>query len=435
VKFDLENNNADALIAKVMQQFAFKHQYQVAKYFGVTAQTLSGWVKTGSVPDKYLMKFQLDVQVLQKDSNTTEKIDNLRQVEVNSLKHSKYETQSNEFSFTIFFANHIRTLIILPFIASILSLILVFFIFKPIYTSSAKILPIGDSGSSFSEMAGMASQLGLSMPMNFGNEIPWDEMFPEIIKSENLIQGILNEKFSSNKYGEMESLFSIIKQEYNIKNKSAIFLEKMLIYEFNEMIKVSKSRLSPIVTIELDFFEPQIAADILRKIIDLAGKTQVKIKLKQISQKRQFIEERISEVTKALKNAEIKLKEFKESNRRVEKSPSLKLEESRLEREVSLQTTLYMTLKSQFENVKIEEVEEAAMIEVIDGPIVPFKVTRPKKISSIIFTFIFTFISLFFFLYLKDYNLSGIKKHTSDRIEARSKLFKNIKSLIPFIQK
>jgi uncharacterized protein involved in exopolysaccharide biosynthesis len=281
----------------------------------------------------------------------------------------------------------------------------------------------------------MASQLGLSMPMNFGNEIPWDEMFPEIIKSENLVQSILNENFSSNKYGNSQSLFSIIKREYNIKNKSEIFLEKMLIHEFNGMLEVSKSRLSPIVTIELDFFEPQVAADILRKVIEFAGKTQVRIKLKQISEKRHFIEERIYEVTKALKTAEIKLKDFKESNRRVERSPSLKLEESRLEREVSLQTTLYMTLKSQFENVKIEEVEEAAMIEVIDGPIVPFKVTSPKKALSVIFTFIFTFFSLFFFLYLKDYNLSGSKKHSLNRIESRNKLFKNIKSLIPFIQK
>jgi len=209
----------------------------------------------------------------------------------------------------------------------------------------------------------------------------------------------------------------------------------MLIHEFNGMLEVSKSRLSPIVTIELDFFEPQVAADILRKVIEFAGKTQVRIKLKQISEKRHFIEERIYEVTKALKTAEIKLKDFKESNRRVERSPSLKLEESRLEREVSLQTTLYMTLKSQFENVKIEEVEEAAMIEVIDGPIVPFKVTSPKKALSVIFTFIFTFFSLFFFLYLKDYNLSGSKKHSLNRIESRNKLFKNIKSLIPFIQK
>ena len=201
------------------------------------------------------------------------------------------------------------------------------------------------------------------------------------------------------------------------------------------MIKVSKSRLSPIITIELEFFEPQIAADILNKIIEFAGMTQVKIKLKQISEKREFIEERISEVMGALKIAEIKLKKFKESNRRVERSPSLKLQESRLEREVSLQTTLYMSLKSQFENVKIEEVEEAAMIEVIDGPIVPFKITRPKKASTVIFTFIFSFSSLFFIFYLKDYSISSSNKNSFERKEAKNKLFNNIKSLIPFMNK
>ena len=427
--------NTDSLIAKVMNQFGFRHQYQVAQYFGVTAQTLSGWVKSGIVPEKYIMKFQLDLQDSQKENKSLEQIENNNQNEIQNYKHSKSEAQLNEFSFTIFFANHIQTLIILPFVTSVLSLFIVLFIVRPVYTSTAKVLPIADSGSSFSEMAGMASQLGLSMPMNFGNEIPWDEMFPEIIKSENLGQSILKEKFSTNKYGEAQTLSSIIEKEYKLKNKSIIFLEKMIIHEFNEMIKVSKSRLSPIVTIELDFFEPQVAANILKKVIEVAGKTQVKIKLKQISEKRQFIEERISEVTRALKNAEINLKEFNESNRRVESSPSLKLEESRLEREVSLQTTLYMTLKSQFENVKIEEVEEAAMIEVIDGPIVPFKVTSPKKVSSVIFTFILAFLSLFFFFYLKDYSLSSSKKYTSERIEARRKLFKNIKSLIPFIQK
>ena len=431
----LVKENIDSLIAKVMNQFGFRHQYQVAQYFGVTAQTLSGWVKSGIVPEKYIMKFQLDLQDSQKENKSLEQIENINQNEIQNYKHSKSESQLNEFSFTIFFANHIQTLIILPFVTSVLSLFIVLFIVRPVYTSTAKVLPIADSGSSFSEMAGMASQLGLSMPMNFGNEIPWDEMFPEIIKSENLVQSILNEKFSSKKYGIKQSLSTIIQQEYKLNNKSIIFLEKMIVHEFNEMIKVSKSRLSPIVTIELDFFEPRVAADILKKIIEVAGKTQVKIKLKQISEKRQFIEERISEVMSALKNAEIDLKNFKESNRRVDKSPSLKLEESRLEREVSLQSTLYMTLKSQFENVKIEEVEEAAMIEVIDGPIVPFRVTSPKKAFTVIFTFIFTFVSLFFLFYLKDYSLSGSNKNSPEQKEAKSRLLKNIKSLIPFIQK
>jgi uncharacterized protein involved in exopolysaccharide biosynthesis len=432
VNFILQNNNSETLIAKVMNHFGFKHQYQVAEYFGVTAQTLSGWVKAGVVPEKYIMKFQLDAQDIPKENNVKELKKDVNQGEG---QNSEPLTNSNEFSFTLFFANNIRPLIILPFILSFLSLLSVLLIIRPVFTSSAKVLPIGDSGNSLSEMAGMASQLGLSMPMNIGNKIPWDEMFPEIIKSENLVKSVLNEKFISNKYGNNQLLSSIIEKEYKLKNKSSIFLEKMIIYEFNKMIKVSKSRLSPIITIELEFFEPQIAADILNKIIEFAGMTQVKIKLKQISEKREFIEERISEVMGALKIAEIKLKKFKESNRRVERSPSLKLQESRLEREVSLQTTLYMSLKSQFENVKIEEVEESAMIEVIDGPIVPFKITRPKKALSVIFTFIFSFLSLFFIFYLKDYSISGSNKNSFERKEAKNKLSNNIKSLIPFKNK
>ncbi|MDB9722672.1 hypothetical protein OAA83_01925 [Candidatus Marinimicrobia bacterium] len=429
-----DKNNIDSLIAKVMSQFGYRHQYQVAEYFGVTAQTLSGWVKSGIVPEKYVMKFQLDIQEFQKENNY-----NSQAYDSNQLEHENREIKAraylNEFSFTIFFANHIRQLVIIPLALSILSLLIVLFIIRPVYTSTAKILPIGNSSRSFSDMAGVASQLGLSMPMNFGNEIPWDEMFPEIIKSENLVQSVLNINFSSNKFGKDQRLFSIIEREYKIKNESNIFLEKMVIHEFSQMINVSKSRLSPIVTIKLDFFEEQLAAEILREIINIAGKTQVKIKLKQISEKRQFIEERISEVMKALKNAEIDLKIFKESNRRVEKSPSLKLEESRLEREVSLQTSLYMTLKGQFENVKIEEVEESAMIEVIDGPIVPFRLTRPKKVSVVTFTFIFTFISLFFLYYLKDYSAAGSKKKSIEQKEAKTRLFKNLKSLIPFMKK
>jgi uncharacterized protein involved in exopolysaccharide biosynthesis len=432
VNFIIENKNSETLIAKVMNHFGFKHQYQVAEYFGVTAQTLSGWVKAGAVPEKYIMKFQLDVQDIPKENIFRESKNDTNQ---GGNKHLELRTNINEFSFTLFFANHIRPLIIIPFILSLLSLLSVLLIIRPVFTSSAKVLPIGDSGNSLSDMAGMASQLGLSMPMNIGNEIPWDEMFPEIIKSENLVKSVLNENFFSNKYGNNQLLSTIIEKEYKLKNKSLIFLEKMIIHEFNEMITVSKSRLSPIVTVELEFFEPQVAADILNKIIEFASITQVKIKLKQISEKRKFIEERIVEVKEALKNAEMKLKEFKESNRRVERSPSLKLQESRLEREVSLQTTLYMSLKSQFENVKIEEVEEAAMIEVIDGPIVPFRITRPKKASTVIFTFIFSFSSLFFIFYLKDYSISSSNKNSFERKEAKNKLFNNIKSLIPFMNK
>jgi len=346
-----------------------------------------------------------------------------------------HAANENNFSFTVLFANHIKPLILVSLLSGLLTCIAVFFIVRPVYTSTAKVLPIGEKGNSFSDMAGMATQLGLSLPMNMGNEIPWDEMFPEIVKSENLKENILTQQFNSDKYGIDQSLNTIIENEYKLSDEPNHIRNKMILDKLNELINVSKSRLSPIVTINVDFFEPQLAGDILSAVIQESGKALIKLKSKQISEKRKFIEERISEVFESLKMSEVALKDFQESNRKPDRSPALKLEESRLEREVTLHNSLYVTLKSQFENVKIEEVEESAMIQVVDGPIVPFRLTKPKRFLSIVFAMAITFFGLFFIFYLKDFTISGKEKESEVRREARNRLKNQMRWFVPFISR
>lgn len=424
---DYNKEKAETIIAKVMNEFQFRHQYEVAEYFGVTAQTLSGWVKTGIIPDKYILKFQLDIQ------NTPPR---KGKIEQNNFEMANdHAANENNFSFTVLFANHIKPLILVSLLSGLLTCIVVFFIVRPVYTSTAKVLPIGEKGNSFSDMAGMATQLGLSLPMNMGNEIPWDEMFPEIVKSENLKENILTQQFNSDKYGIDQSLNTIIENEYKLSDEPNHIRNKMSLDKLNELINVSKSRLSPIVTINVDFFEPQLAGDILSAVIQESGKALIKLKSKQISEKRKFIEERISEVFESLKMSEVALKDFQESNRKPDRSPALKLEESRLEREVTLHNSLYVTLKSQFENVKIEEVEESAMIQVVDGPIVPFRLTKPKRFLSIVFAMAITFFGLFFIFYLKDFTISGREKESEVRREARNRLKNQIRWFVPFIRR
>ena len=53
--------SAEEIILKVMQHFGFRHQYQVAEYFSVTAQTLSGWIKSNTIPPKHLVKYQQEI--------------------------------------------------------------------------------------------------------------------------------------------------------------------------------------------------------------------------------------------------------------------------------------------------------------------------------------------------------------------------------------
>jgi len=241
--------------------------------------------------------------------------------------------------------------------------------------------------------------------------------------------------FHTSKYGAEIPLIDIMRNNLKIRNYDEERQKKMVLERLGEIITVSKSRLSPIVTLEVEGFEPQFAADLAKAVIDESGRIQRELKSKQVSQKRKFIEDRIVEVKAALENAELKLKDFREANRRLNKSPSLQLDEGRLIREVNLQNSLYITLKSEYENAKIEEVEESAMLQVIDGPLVPYKISHPHRFLSLFLAFFFSVAFAVFIVYTREVLIIEASSEMDVSQKAKQQLKQNIKSLFTFKRK
>jgi hypothetical protein len=61
------------------------------------------------------------------------------------------------------------------------------------------------------------------------------------------------------------------------------------------------------------------------------------------------------------------LKVFNQQNRQIS-SPALQLDHERLERDVEIQKEIYLTLKQQLELAKIEAVQQASMLQILDKP-------------------------------------------------------------------
>ena len=76
---------------------------------------------------------------------------------------------------------------------------------------------------------------------------------------------------------------------------------------------------------------------------------------------------------------EKELRLFRENNRNLSTSPSLQMKVQEMGREVDLQNSLYVTLKTQYEKAKIDEIGRDDMIQQIDGPSFPTKLTSPRK--------------------------------------------------------
>ena len=97
-----------------------------------------------------------------------------------------------------------------------------------------------------------------------------------------------------------------------------------------------------------------------------------------------------------MKAKEQTLREFREKNRNMSSSPSLLMRVQEMGRELDLQNSLYVTLKTQHEKAKIDEVERDDMVQLIDGPNIPAKLTRPRRgLIGILALFFGIFLSIF----------------------------------------
>ena len=97
--------------------------------------------------------------------------------------------------------------------------------------------------------------------------------------------------------------------------------------------------------------------------------------------------------------AEESLKVFRDRNRRIENSPALQLEQERLAREVSVLTSLFITLKQQLETVKIDEVKYSDYIIVVDPPNLPLIKSKPNKRKTLGFHFSLVLQQVFLFAF------------------------------------
>ena len=86
---------AEEVVIEVMRHFGFRRNYQVAEYFDVTPQTLSGWIKSGEIPPKHLIKYT--TEVLNSD-NEEKTLSNIESSNARIIPDGDQLDQSNKFS-------------------------------------------------------------------------------------------------------------------------------------------------------------------------------------------------------------------------------------------------------------------------------------------------------------------------------------------------
>jgi uncharacterized protein involved in exopolysaccharide biosynthesis len=326
-------------------------------------------------------------------------------------------------------AKHLKMIILMTII---MVFVVFYFVQKnyiPEYISSAKIF-VPASNFSGSQLARLANQFGISTGGGSQLDISSSALFPEIVASRTFAERLLQKKFITEKYGEELSLLAILTYGTGTPR---VGLDTLILRASKRIpIMVSFEEDPPFLTLTTKTTEAQFSKDLADEVLIELDNLQRHFKSQSTVEKREYIEMQIAVTETELENLEETLKKFRERNRQIEGSPSLLLEHERLMRNVDIQKGIFLTLKQQLELTKIEEVQKSSLVQVLDYPDLPLKVSNPKKNTTYILAAIGGLFLGLCFAFIGDYFTSRNKDEAVKLQDAKTHAWREIVQFITF---
>jgi len=399
----------DDLKSIMEDNFGTTRPADIAKELEVSPQVVSNWKSRNQVPYKYVKKIRKKIRRLN-NPNSKSKVESVVYAG-NVPLYDDLDLNEKSITELILYAykkiyNNIISTIAFPLIFLILA-ILYNSLAERLYITNVNILPLSENQGL--KLPSIVQQFGLGQGSSDAHSLSSAQMYPVILKSKRLARMVLKHKFYTKKYGEPRSLVNIILKRDNDKSDWTKLDMKIAAYVLTSMISIKKDRKSALLTMSVGTFEPQFSADLSQKIIDEFRLLLVSIRLQDKLEKEEYINNRINVIRSDLMAAEEELKLFREKNRNISSSPALTLIEGRLMTEVDVQKEIFITLKSQLEMVQIEMLGKKSMIQILDPPEAPIRMTKPNEKFNITFAIIFGFAVSFSFIIVKDWYMDNKK--------------------------
>src|SRR5712691_5207034 len=259
-----------------------------------------------------------------------------------------------------------RVVVFVPLVAAGLTA-LASLITPPTFTATSafvpEVRPSARLAGGIADLAGLASQFGVSLGSD-GSQSP--RFYAQVARSRDILERLLLSRFplSAASGSTLDSITLL--QSLGIRGRSLPDSLERGITRFRERLTVKVDNPTNIVTLSVEAKDPDLAANAANRLVTYLNDFNAQVRQSQARQKRKFVEQRVGEGERDLKDAEEQLRRFYESNRSWQQAPQLVFREGRLRRQVEIRENLYMTLRREFETARIEEVNDIPVITVID---------------------------------------------------------------------
>ena len=261
-----------------------------------------------------------------------------------------------------------RRLILLSTFAGVaLALVLAFT--SPIeYTATASFMSQEEEQAGLAGFSGLAQQFGFAMPRTGGSQRS-PEFYQDLLRTREIVASVVESGVevvtaagvTTVDLAERFEIGSEVSDEVIARTRRYVV----------DIISVSVSRETGVVTVGVRTDEAELSVAILRRLLYLVSEFDMETRRSAASAERAFSEERLGQLQGELSTAEDLLKSFLDENRQFSNSAQLTFDHDRLARRVAMRQEFASAMAQAYEQARSEEVRNTPAITLIDHPEVP----------------------------------------------------------------
>ena len=251
------------------------------------------------------------------------------------------------------------------------------------YTVSTSFIPQGSDGNS-SDLTALARQFGVRLPTPTRSlgESPW--FYAELVRSREILGVLAVEEFRYEQRdgGEVVTISGTLPEllELGTEEYSPERLRYMAIRRLQRgLVSVSVDSRTGIVEVSVKTSWAGLSLALAERLLERLNEFNLQTRQSRAAAEKDFVEERLSEAHDSLRAAEDRLAAWMENNRQWSGSAELTFQHERLQRQVTMQQTVYTGLAQLYEQARIAEVRNTPVITVVERPELPVRADPQRR--------------------------------------------------------
>jgi uncharacterized protein involved in exopolysaccharide biosynthesis len=267
-----------------------------------------------------------------------------------------------------------RRWLLVPLVLAVAVALAAYFVLPRRFTAITTFVPEESAGASRlpEGLGALASDIGLQLS---SGPVTSAQFYADVLMSRPVLERTLRHDYAAARAGaDSVSLLALLGSRGRTTRDS---LERAA-RKLGKRMRVIVDQRTNIVRIEVSLGNPEVAAAVANDLVSQLDTFNLTTRQSRARLRRVFIEQRLAEEKSALSAAENRLAEFYDRNRTWQQSSELRLQEAQHQRELTLRQQVFLGLSQDFEEARIDEVNDAPAISVIAPAVPPARKSFPR---------------------------------------------------------